>query len=102
MAVLIFESASAALKVQNKLDQHVLHGKMLSLRPVVYENVNAHGSAPETEPTDQSPAGVSKGRYGARSISVDSLKGQAKRTGRVIVRNLSFKATQKDLKVSSK
>ena len=105
MAILVFDSASAALKVRKKLDQHILHGKMLSLRPVVNEDriqighADVSGQAMADNESNTQGSGPVTRRSQLGNINVESLKGQAKRTGRVIVRNLSFKATEIDLKV---
>ena len=78
--------------MQKKLDQHTIHGQKLSLRP--FHPAGDKGAA---------PVGVSAdGEAGAlKSISdLSQMRGQAKRNNRLIIRNLSFKATEEDLKVS--
>lgn len=88
VAILVFDTPAAAKKVQKKLDQHTIHGQKLSLRPF----------HPGTATGGVSADGEDKGA--PRSISdLSQMRGQAKRNNRLIIRNLSFKATEEDLKV---
>lgn len=68
-----FESTAESRKVQKKLDAHVVHGSKLAVRRM--RSVGNRGG-------------------------LEDLRVAARRTGRVIVRNLSFHATAQDLKVS--
>lgn len=92
VAILVFDTPAAAKKVQKKLDQHTIHGQKLSLRPF--------------HPGDKNAATVSSAGDGevgvSRTVSdISQMRGQAKRNNRLIIRNLSFKATEDDLKVNS-
>lgn len=92
VAILVFDTPIAAKKVQKKLDQHTIHGQKLSLRP--FHPAGDKGAA---------TAGVSRGGEAGTPKSISDLsqmRGQAKRNNRLIIRNLSFKATKEDLKVS--
>jgi hypothetical protein len=88
---LVFDTPAAAKKVQKKLDQHTIHGQKLSLRPF-------HPAGDEGATGGVSADGEDTGA--PRSISdLSQMRGQAKRNNRLIIRNLSFKATEEDLKV---
>ena len=91
VAVLVFKTPTAAKKVLKKLDQHVIHGSKLVVRPLsVADEPNPNSSAANPEPAPR-----------VEAPDVEAIRGRAKRTSRVIVRNLSFKATDADLKVGS-
>jgi hypothetical protein len=87
IAILVFDTPAAAKKVQKKLDQHTIHGQKISLRTFhPAEEGSATGGVTADPP---------------RSISdLSQMRGQAKRNNRLIIRNLSFKATEADLKVN--
>jgi exosome complex RNA-binding protein Rrp4 len=78
--------------VQKKLNNHVIHGQIIKVRPF-HPKVNIDAAL---------EAKFSINDTLKRSLTnsdLDEMKGQAKRNNRLIIRNLSFKATEDDLKV---
>ena len=97
---------AAAKKVQKKFDNHVIHGQKLSLRPLHDKNTLLQQQQSSDLTTEEGQAGRNKGGQDEaqphlRQELRQLLQGQAKRNSRVIVRNLSFKATEADLKVGT-
>jgi RNA recognition motif-containing protein len=97
VAILVFETPAAARKVQKKLDQHVVHGNTLSLRPF-HPAQQGGKTVPESDGAEGGGEAAAAGGKGGGVDAVSLMRGQAKRNNRLIVRNLSFKATEADLK----
>jgi hypothetical protein len=96
VAVMSFTDPQWASEVRSKLDKHSLHGRELAARLLESDGAGLGKKRKPPRGREEPPQQQPEERVPAVAAA---LRTEAKKFARVIVRNLNFHATEKDLKV---